>query len=397
MKALKKFFIVIGILWLAVIFYLTGYLVGHKNLIFEKNYQPKIANLELKKPKEVDFGIFWKAWDIVNEKYVGTISTKKLVHGAVKGMVEALGDPYSMMMEESENKIMLEDLSGELEGIGAELSQKDEKIIVVAPLDGSPAFRAGIKPKDEIVAIDDQVTTQMNLDEAVSKIRGKAGTVVTLQIYRDGFTDPQDFKITREKIAIASVKWEVKNDNIGYIKITQFGDDTKDLIQKAARELASKNPKAIILDLRNNPGGYLETAVDVTSLFVPKGEVIVKEKYKDGSVEELKASIEPLLYDYNLVVLVNEGSASASEIVAGALRDIRGAKIVGKKSFGKGTVQELSDLDATATLRLTIAKWLTPKDQAIDKEGIKPDYEVDENTTDPGQDPQLDKALELVR
>lgn len=397
MKSFRKFFVVIGILWLAVIFYLTGYLVGHKNLIFEKNYQPKIANLELKKPKDVDFGIFWKAWDIVNEKYVGTISTQKLVHGAVKGMVEALGDPYSMMMEESENKAMLDDLSGELEGIGAELSLKDEKIIVVAPLDGSPAAKVGLKPNDQIVAIDDKDTVQMSLDDAVKLIRGKAGTEVVLLVNREGFEKPQEFKITRENISIASVKWEIKNDNIGYIKITQFGDDTTGLIQKAAKELVAKNPKAIILDLRNNPGGYLETSVDVASLFVPAGNVIVKEQYKNGNKEELKTTVEPLLKDYNLVVLVNEGSASASEIVAGALRDIKGIKIVGKKSFGKGTVQELNDLDATATLRLTIAKWLTPKDFAIDKEGIKPDYEVDENTTDPSQDSQLNKALELVK
>jgi len=394
LKKFKKILIIFGAIWLLTVFYFFGYLIGHKNIVFEQNYHPKLVNLELKKPETVDFGIFWKAYNAISENYVGSYSTQKLVYGAIKGMVEALDDPYSSFLAQDENNRLHQDLSGEFEGIGAELSNKDGRIIIITPLDGSPAKKIGLKPQDQILAIDGKDTSSMTLDDAVSLIRGKAGTEVALLINREGLQSPQEFKITRDKITVASVTWEEKG-NIGYIKISQFGDDTAELTQKAARELAAKNPKAIILDLRNNPGGYLDAAVDVSSLFVPSGSVIVKEQYKDGHKDELKSTLEPILEKYKIIVLVNEGSASASEITAGALQDIRGAIIVGKKTFGKGVVQEIQNLDPTAALRLTIAQWLTPKDRTIDKEGIKPDIEIDEEKNqESGQDPQLDKALE---
>ena len=406
MKHLKKALIVIGILWLAIIFYFTGYLIGHKNLVFEKNYSPKLVNLELKKPANIDFSLLGQAWQIISEKYVGTYSAKELVYGAVKGMVDALGDPYSSFIDTAENNQLLEDLSGTFEGIGAELSQKDGKIIVIAPLDGSPAQKAGLKAQDQILEINGHDTSTMTVDDAVKSIRGQKGTEVTLLINREGFSMPREYKITRDKIVIASVKWEMlaslgeaggKGD-IGYIKISQFGDDTSNLTKKAAEEIASKNPKAVILDLRDNPGGYLDSSVDVASLFVSSGSVIVKEQYKDGHKEELKTTLEPILKNYKVFVLINEGSASAAEITAGALQDIRGATLIGKKTFGKGTVQELENLDTSAVLKLTIAKWLTPNDRTIDKEGIKPDIEVNMTEDDQaqGRDPQLDKALELA-
>ena len=398
MKTFKKTLIIIGLLWLAVIFYFAGYLIGHKNFVFEKNYHPKLVNLELKKPPEVDFSIFWKTWQMVADKYVGAYSTQKLVYGAIKGMVEALGDPYSTFLEPSENQRLLEDLSGEVEGIGAELSEKDGKIIVITPLVDSPAWKAGLKAQDQILGIDGEDASTMTLDQAVSKIRGQAGTEVTLLIDRQGFISPQEIKIQRERIVVSSVKWEMLGE-IGYLKIIQFGDDTSSLAQKAAKEIALKKPKAVILDLRNNPGGYLDASIDVASLFVPNGSVIVKEEYKDGHQDELKTTLEGILKDDKVIVLINEGSASASEIVAGALQDLRGATLVGKKTFGKGTVQELEDIDTEAFLRLTVAKWLTPKDKAIDKEGIKPDIEIERTgqDIDANRDPQLDKALELGR
>lgn len=398
MKKISKIAQIFGLLLIAVSFYFFGYLIGHKNFVFEKDYKPKLVNLELKKPPEVDFGIFWQAYDTITQKYVGKYSVQKLVYGAIKGMVESLDDPYSVFIEPNGNKMFLDDLSGEIEGIGAEISQQDKQLIVVAPLEDSPAQKAGLKPKDQILEIDGQDTSEMTLEQAIQKIRGKAGTSVTLLISRTDFPSPKEFKITREKITVASVKWEMKGD-IGYIQITQFGQDTSTLAQKAASELKSKNPKAIILDLRNNPGGYLDAAVDVGSLFVPPGSVIVKEEYKDGHKEELKTTLEGILKDYKVVVLVNEGSASAAEIVAGALQDLRGATLIGKKTFGKGSVQELENLASQAILRLTIARWLTPKDRTIDKEGLQVDYEVNETDQDRerGLDPQLDKALELVR
>ncbi|MCL5407510.1 MAG: S41 family peptidase [Patescibacteria group bacterium] len=395
MKNLKKILIIVGVLWIAIIFYFTGYLIGHKNLILGTNYKPTITNLELKKPESVDFGIFWKAWNTISDKYVGTYSAQKLVYGAIKGMTEALGDPYSNFLDQTENTALQQDLSGKFEGIGAELSKKDGKIIIIAPLGDSPAEKAGLKAQDQILGIDGKDISNLSLDEAVSKIRGAKGTEVTLLINRQGFQTPQEFKITRGLITVSSVKWEMKGE-IGYIQITQFGSDTSELAKKAASELAQKKPKAIVLDLRNNPGGYLDSAVDVSSLFVPKGSVVVKEQYKDGHKDELKTTFEPILKDYKVIVLVNEGSASASEIVAGALQDLRGATLIGKKTFGKGSVQELQNLDTSAVLKLTIAKWLTPNDRTIDKEGIKPNIEVDRTETDQSQnlDPQLDKALE---
>ncbi len=398
MRVLNKIVKTFLVIWLILIFYFLGYFIGHKNIIFEENYKPKLVNTELKKPQEVNFELFWRAWELVTEKYVGEYSVQELVYGAIKGMVEALDDPYSTFMEESDSQILLDDLSGEIEGVGIEISQKDNRLIIIAPLEDSPAQKAGLKPKDVILEVDGQDTSNMTLDEAVSRIRGKSGTEVILLIGREGFESPQEFKVTRTRITISSVSWEMKGD-VGYIKITQFGQDTTSLAEQAARELKENNPKAIILDLRNNPGGYLDSSVDIASLFLPRDTVVVQEEYKDGHRDELKTTIEPILKDYKIIVLINEGSASASEIVAGALQDWEKAILVGKSSFGKGSVQELDNLDLKTTLRLTIAKWLTPKGRTIDKEGIKPDYEVDQSDEqrESGIDPQLEKALELAQ
>lgn len=398
MSRTKKILIIFGLIWFGAIFYFAGYLVGHKNILFETNYRPKIANRELVKPTTVDFGIFWKAWQIVTDKYVGKIDPQKLVYGAIKGMVEALDDPYSAFLGPQENKSLLEDLSGQIEGIGAELTLKDGKITVVAPLDDSPAEKAGLRPADEILEINSEETANMTLDAAISKIRGPAGTEVKLLISRKDQPVPKEVTIKRDKIVISSVKWEMMGE-VGYIKITQFGQDTSDLAKQAAEEIAKSRPKAVILDLRNDPGGYLDAAVDVTSLFVAKDKVVVREQYKDGHQDELKTSLESKLENVKIIVLVNEGSASAAEIVAGALRDLRQAILVGKKTFGKGTVQEVADLDAASYLKITIAQWLTPNGQTIDKQGITPDVEVElsEEDTKADRDPQLDKALELTR
>lgn len=382
---------------LVLVFFAAGYLIGHKNLIFEKNYQPKLVNTELGKPANANFGIFWEAWNKVVDKYVGDHSNQEMVYGAAKGMVQALGDPYSQFMEPSDTKTFTEDLSGEIQGIGAEISDKDNQIVVVAPLEDSPAAKAGIKPGDQIMEINGESTSNMTLDSAIQKIRGKAGTEVKLLINRADFTVPKEFTIVRAVITIKSVKWEMK-DNIGYIRISQFGSDTSDLIKQAAKELAAKNPKSIVLDLRSDPGGYLDAAIDVSSVFMNRG-VVVKEKYKDGHIEELSTTLNSSFAKNKVVILIDGGSASASEIVAGALRDSRGSLLIGKKSFGKGSVQEIENLSDGSALRITVAKWLTPKGTAIDKEGLKPDIEVDLTDQDvaAGKDPQLDRALEEAR
>lgn len=395
MNKLRFFLKAIGIIAFALAFYFIGFLVGHRNIVFEQNFKPKVINLELGKPKDLDFGIFWDAWNKVTEKFVGDASTSKMMFGAIKGMVDSLGDPYSTFMEPTDNKLFIEDLSGEIQGIGAELSVKDGKLVIIAPLDDSPAQKAGLKPNDEIFQIDGEDTTDISLDAAIQKIRGRAGTQVKLLINRPDFKEPKEFNIKRAVIIVKSVEWEIK-EGVGYIKISQFGEDTSRLTKQAADEL--KDQKAIILDLRNNPGGYLDSSIDVASLFMERG-VVVKEKYKDGRVEELKTTLAQQFFKNKVIVLINEGSASASEIVAGALKDSRQAIIIGKRSFGKGSVQEIENLSNDSALRITVAKWLTPSGLTIDKEGIKPDIEIDLTDQDFAQnkDPQLDRALEEAK
>lgn len=399
MKKLGKPIKIISLIIFALIFYFAGYLIGHKNLVFEANYKPKIANKELVKPRSVDFAPFWKAWDKIQEQYVGTSDPQQMVYGAISGLVGSLKDPYSMFMEPEFTKTFLQDLSGEIEGIGAEISIKDNVLTIISPLSESPAEKAGLKPNDQILKIGDGLSDGLTLDEAIQIIRGKAGTKVKLTIMRVGWTEPQVIEITREKITIKSVEWSIKEGNIAYIKVSQFGDDTTALIQQATKEIAAKNPQAVILDLRRNPGGYLQSAVEMVGFFTPKGTVVVKEKDKNGTIQEEKTTTDPTIGQTKLIVLIDEGSASASEIVAGALQDTGRAQLVGAKSYGKGSVQDLIDLGGGATLRLTIAQWLTPKDRAISHVGIEPDIKVEltEDDFKASRDPQLDKAMELAK
>lgn len=389
---------IVSVLLIAIGFYFLGYLVGHQNLKFEKNYKPVLVNKELSKPKTLDFSVFWDTWNELTSKYVGSTDQQTMLYGAISGMVQSLGDPYTYFMQPNTSKNFLQDLSGEITGVGIQIDQKDGKLLVVAPLPDTPAQQAGLQPQDEIQKIDGTDTSTMSLDDAVAKIRGTEGSKVTLTIMRGGWSGPKDFILTRKTIKVQSVKWQMKDNNVAYIQITQFGDDTVDLMNQAAKDIDAKKPKAIILDLRSNPGGYLEGAVDIASLF-NSNQVVVKEKYKDGHIEENKtANISPILGKYKTIVLVNGGSASASEILAGALQDWGKATLVGEKTFGKGSVQELDNLKGGSTLRVTIAKWLTPKDRAIDKTGIQPDVEVQLSSDDQAanRDPQLNKAIQMA-
>jgi len=391
----KKFFLVIFILLIASSFYLFGFLVGHKNLQFEKAFVPKITNTQLSKPKEIDFSLFWDVFNKIEQQYPGTVDRQNLIYGAIKGLVSGIGDPYSVFYAPGELKEFIEDLSGEFEGVGIEIDEKDGKIVVVAPLEGTPAQKAGIKAGDIIVKIDNVSTEGMPIDEAVSRIRGKKGTTVTLTISRNGWISPQDFTIKREMIKVESVIYKLE-DNIGYLQISQFGDDTIPLLKKYAKKITKDNPKGIILDLRNDPGGYLDGSIDCASLFLPKGNTVVIEEDKNGKKDEKKTTLEPTLGNYKVIVLINKGSASAAEIVAGALKDWGKATLVGETTFGKGSVQELEELSQGAALRLTIAKWLTPKGTQISGKGIEPDIVIqdDEKTQ---QDEQLEKAKEMLK
>lgn len=376
--------------------YFLGYTVGHQNIVFEQGYKPTIVSTELRKPREVDFSLFWDTWEMVNQKFAGKVDNQKMVFDAINGALSSLDDPFTMFLPPEEAKRFNDDLAGNFEGIGAQIENKDGLLTVVAPLDSSPAALAGVKAKDIIFKIDDLETKDLSVDEAVSKIRGKKGTIVTLSIYREEVKDPLEIKVSRDKIIIKSVKSELKADNIAYIKMNMFGSDTKDLMISAIEELLAKKPKGLVLDLRNNPGGFLDSAVDVTSLFTNERGAIVKEEDKNGQLVELKATLPAKLVDLPMVILVNGGSASASEILAGALQDFGRAKLVGEKTFGKGSVQEIEELKGGAAVRITVAKWLTPKGRQINKVGIAPDIEValtDEDVKN-DKDPQYERAVQ---
>ncbi len=349
--------------------------------------------------QDVDFNLFWNVWDLLKQEYVdkSKLTDKQMFYGALKGLVASTGDPYTVFMEPIVAEEFAKDLAGTFEGIGAEIGMRNEIITIVAPLTDMPAEKAGLKAGDKIYAIDGQSTAGMNVDEAVSKIRGPKDTEVTLTIYRDGQDGTKDYKIKRGVIVVKSVRTETKADKIFVIKVTNFNNDTMDLFNQAVSQAVAASPRGIILDLRNNPGGYLDTAVEMASEWIEEG-VVVTEKFSEEKKNEYLARGRARLKDFPTVVLVNQGSASASEIVAGALKDYDKATIIGKKTFGKGSVQTLEDLIDGSSVKITVAKWLTPEGVNINDEGITPNVEVDLTADDYGKniDPQMDKALEIL-
>jgi carboxyl-terminal processing protease len=335
----------------------------------------------------------------MQNNFDGTIDAKAALEGAKKGLVAAGGDPYTVYMNADESKALSDDLSGKLSGIGAEIGIKNNILTVIAPISGAPAEKAGIRTQDLIYKINDEDTTGMTVDTAVGKIRGKAGTTVKLTILHTGSSDTTDITITRADINVPSVKWSMKDGGIGYIQVSTFGTDTTDLIKQAAGELKSQGATKAILDLRNDGGGYLDAGVAVASQFLPDGKTVVSERTGGKTVDTLTSQGDGQLVGLPLIVLINGGSASASEIVAGALHDNGVAKLVGEKSFGKGSVQEIKSLAGGAQLKVTVAHWYTPKGVNINKEGIMPDVDVKLSNDDynASRDPQLDKALELLK
>lgn len=348
---------------------------------------------------DVDFNLFWNVWDTLEKQYVDKdkLDDKKMFYGAIKGLVDSLGDPYTIFMEPKVAQEFSNDLAGTFEGIGAEIGKKNDIITIVAPLADMPAEKAGLKAGDKIYAINGQMTAGLSIDEAVNKIRGPKGTEVVLTIFRDSFDKAKDFKITRQTIIVKSVRTKLADNGIFIIAITNFNDDTSELFKRAAAEAVEKNPRGIILDLRNNPGGYLETAIDVASEWIDQG-VVVTEQFNPEKKNEYLHRGRARLKDFPTVVLVNQGSASASEIVAGAIKDDGKATLVGMKTFGKGSVQTLEEMKDGSSVKITVAKWLTPKGYNINREGIAPDLEVDLTMEDynNNKDPQMDKAVEIL-
>jgi len=354
---------------------------------------------------KIDTTLLNKVQSILQNKYNGDLDYQKMSEGAASGAVAALGDPYTVFLTEKENKELSDDLAGELSGIGVEIGQKNGKLTVIAPIDGTPADKAGIRAGDFIAAIDGLDSRTLTIDEAVKKIRGEKGTNVKLTVVR-GSEAPREIEITRDLISVPSVSSEMKADNIGYIKIRRFGEDTGSEVRQAGQTLRSQGAKALVVDVRDNPGGYLQTAVDVASEFYSSG-MVVEERSKNAKPKVDNARPGGTLTDIPVVVLINGGSASASEILAGALNDNDRATLVGEKTYGKGSVQEvvcLNNLFLTSkcngpSLKVTIANWYTPAGVNISKEGIKPEIEVKltDDDANNGRDPQLDKAVETAK
>ncbi len=346
---------------------------------------------------EVEFDQFWDVWDRIKTKYVKQpVKDVDMFYGAVQGLVASLGDPYTLYFPPKEAEQFAKDLSGELEGIGAEIGVKEEQLVVVSPLPDSPAEKAGLRPGDKILFIDKESSFGMDVGTAVGKIRGKANTQVVLTIARDGLKDTKEITITRLKIIIPAVLFSFKPGDIAYLRIMQFNDETTRELNKYIKQIKSRQTKGIILDLRNNPGGYLDTSIEMASQWVTEG-VIVSEKGRAGVSNEHKTFGSHPLSDIKTVVLVNKGSASASEIVAGALQDTKKGVLIGEQTYGKGSVQDLETFPDGSALKLTIAEWFTPNGKNINKEGIKPDIEVKEDWENEkvGEDVVLDAALNL--
>lgn len=368
---------------------------------FGAKQPPKIIITNPKDIVNLDFSLFWEAVRTLKDNYVDVngITDKKILDGAIRGALGATSDPYTTYFPPVEAEKFQQDLSGSFGGVGAELGFRNGQIIIIAPLKKSPAERAGLKAADAIVKVGATSTEGMSVDDAVKLIRGVPGTKITLEIFREGWKKERPFEITREVIQVPTADFEIRDGNVGYIHLYNFNANSPQLFYNAAFSVLTRGARGIVLDLRNNPGGFLDAAVDISGWFVKRGDVVVKERLRNGEVTERRTNGNEAFLQMPVVVLVNEGSASAAEILAGALRDLRAAKLVGQKTFGKGSVQEIQSLSDGSQLKITVAKWLTPADSEIDKKGLEPDVAVemkDENSAK-GIDPQLDKAVELLK
>ncbi len=346
------------------------------------------------------FKPFWQAWKVLHEQFYGQLDDYKLMEGAIRGMMEAAGDKHTSYMAPSEFQAMNAQLQGEqYEGIGAWVDTTQEFLTIISPMPGSPAETAGLKPGDRIVAVDGNDMTGVNAELVRQKVLGPRGSKIRLTILRKGVDKPFDVEVERRSITPPSIEYRMLDSKVAYIHLFTFGDKTTDELHTAISELLPQKPVGLILDLRNNGGGYLDTAVGVGSEFIKKGNVILYEEYGDGEKNTFKALSGGLATEIPMVVLINEGTASASEIVSGAIQDYGRGQLIGVKSYGKGSVQMVTTLDnGEGGIRVTIAHWLTPKERQINEIGLQPDIEVKISDEDiqAGKDPQLDKAIEVL-
>jgi carboxyl-terminal processing protease len=402
MDALNRF----KVLGVALFTFALGFIVGFAS-------QGKQSEDEYKYLR-----IFTDALRIIKENYVEQVSMKDLIYGALNGMTKSL-DPFSSFFTPKQYESFRQETEGEFGGVGIEIGMEKGRPVVISPIEGTPAFRAGIKPGDVILEVNGEDTSNMSLIDVVQRIRGKVGTKVQLTIYRKGIEKPMKIELERALIKIESVRWTTLGD-VGYIKLSQFNENVSVQVERALKELASQRVKGIILDLRNDPGGLLSEAVNVADLFLPEGKLVVYTRSRNGETQKYFARRKPAVPDeLPVIVLINKGSASASEIVAGALQDYKRAIILGEKSFGKASVQNIIPLEDGSALKLTVAYYYTPLGRLIHNRGIVPDVQVamDEKQEEalqeairqkklegksglillPEKDPQLSKAIELIR
>ncbi|OGI81001.1 hypothetical protein A3B93_00615 [Candidatus Nomurabacteria bacterium RIFCSPHIGHO2_02_FULL_42_24] len=362
-----------------------------------------VLNKENEVVSSTDLEPFWKVWNLIDQKYPDAekIGDQERVWGAVKGLAGSLDDPYTSFFPPEEAKDFEDSLNGEFEGVGMEIGIKDKIITIIAPLKDTPAYKAGIKAGDKILKIDENITDSMSVEKAVSLIRGPKDTTVNLTIFRETDKKPREISITRDRIVIPTLDTKLRSDGIFVISLYNFSGNSSVLFQSALEEFIKSGSDKLILDLRGNPGGYLDTAINMASWFLPSGKIVVTEDYGTLGKEKVHRSSGYDIFtdQLKMVVLVDGGSASASEILAGALSEHGVAKLVGEQTFGKGSVQELIDVTDDTALKITIAQWLTPNGISISKEGLKPDYEVEitEKDLETDRDPQMEKAMEIIK
>ena len=404
-KVLNYYFKLIIVFSVLALTFWVGFKKGEERNPMFNNLKMSVIDKEssdgnVKEP--ADFNLFWDVWNLLEKKYVDAdkLTSQELLYNSIRGMLWATKDPYTVFMDPKEVKEFDSDIEGKFEGIGAEVGIKQGILTIIAPLQDSPAEKSGLMAGDKVLKINGESTAEMTIDEAVSKMRGKKGTEVKLTVFRNGGEEKtKEITIVRGVIEVKSVTFELKN-NIPYFKIVRFGDDTASKFKALTKKISQDAP-GVIIDLRNNPGGYLNVSVEMASLMLPKNDVVVIEKDRKGKEDKLYSfGYNNILNKKKIIVLINKGSASASEILAGALRDNAKDRVtvLGEQSFGKGSVQELINLSGGSATKITVAKWLTPNGEQISKKGITPDVKVELTSDDyeNNRDPQLDKALEIL-
>lgn len=384
----------------------SGYLYGEQSAIKKPQSSYNVTNLDENNKTDIDFSLFWEAWNRLEQSYVDKekLDPQQMYYGAIKGMVASIGDAYTYFLTPEELAESKRDLEGKFFGIGAELGLKNNAIVIVTPLKNSPAETAGVRPGDIIVEVDGKSTVGWTIFDAVNNIRGDKGTTVILTMIRAGESEKLDIPVVRDEINIPFVELSYEGST-AVVELSRFGDPTNDLWDEIAVDIADKykkgEVKGIVLDVRGNPGGYLQSAIHIASDFVTKDTLIVKQEYATQEPQLYRSMRDGRLRDVPIVVLQNSGSASASEIVAGALRDTIDAKVVGENSFGKGTVQTAEDLQGGAGIHITISKWILPGGDWINEKGIKPDVEVKNDIKDGftltrETDKELDTAIAVL-